>query len=132
MALRRQRPGTPLQDPTGRNPLLRAFAPLGAHLVAVRRLALAIDLTLKGDQTTAIVISVLYRSCAIPVAWRIHHATQRGSWTDPTVKLLRELAPAVPHDMTVISALRPGHRQPQAVEADTRVSGGGKLSRAGG
>ena len=57
------------------------------------RLALAIDPTLKGDQTTAIVISVLYRSCAIPVAWHIRHADQRGSWMDPTVELLRELAP---------------------------------------
>ena len=66
------------------------------------RLALAIDPTLKGDQTTAIVISVLYRGCAIPVAWSIHRATQRGSWMDPTVELLKELAPAVPHDMTVI------------------------------
>ena len=64
--------------------------------------ALAIDPTLKGDQTTAIVISVLYRSCAIPVAWRIHPATQRGSWMDPTVELLEELAPAVPHEMSVI------------------------------
>ena len=57
------------------------------------RLALAVDPTLKGDQTTAIVISV---------AWRIHRATQRGSWMDPTVELLKELAPAVPRDMTVI------------------------------
>ena len=64
--------------------------------------ALAIDPTLEGDQTTAIVISVLYRSCAIPVAWRIHPATQRGSWMDPTVELLEELAPAVPHEMSVI------------------------------
>ena len=66
------------------------------------RLALAIDPTLKGDQTTAIVISVLYRGCAIPVAWSIHRANQPGSWMDPTVALLRELAPAVPQDMTVI------------------------------
>ena len=66
------------------------------------RLALAIDPTLKGDQITAIVISVVYRSCAIPVAWRIHKATQKGSWMDPTVELLKELAPAVPRDMTVI------------------------------
>ena len=66
------------------------------------RLALAVDPTLKGDQTTAIVISVVYRGCAIPVAWRIHRATQRGSWMDPTVELLRELAPAVPKEMTVI------------------------------
>ena len=66
------------------------------------RLALAVDPTLKGDATTAIVISVVYRGCAIPVAWRIHRATQRGSWMDPTVELLRELAPAVPREMTVI------------------------------
>ena len=65
-------------------------------------LAVAIDPTLKGDQTTAIVISVLYRGCAIPVAWSIHRATQKGSWMDPTVELLRELAPAVPREMTVI------------------------------
>ena len=67
------------------------------------RLALAVDPTLKGDQTTAIVISsVVYRSCAIPVAWRTLRATQPGSWMDPTVELLRELAPAVPKEMTVI------------------------------
>ena len=65
--------------------------------------ALAVDPTLKGAQTTAIVISVVYyRSCAILVAWRILRATQRGSWMDLTVELLRELAPAVPQEMTVI------------------------------
>ena len=66
------------------------------------RLALAVDPTLKGDQTTAIVISVVYRGCAIPVAWRIQRANQRGSWMDQIVELLRELAPAVPREMTVI------------------------------
>ena len=64
--------------------------------------ALAVDPTLKGDQTTAIVISVVYRGCAIPVAWHIRRATQPGSWMDPTVELLRELAAAVPREMTVI------------------------------
>ena len=66
------------------------------------RLARAVDPTLQGDQTTAIVSSVLYRSCAIPVAWHIRRATQRGSGMDPTVALLQELAPAVPRDLTVI------------------------------
>ena len=81
------------------------FAPLLRWVLCwwhSERLALAVDPTLKGDQTTAIVISVLYRSCAIPVAWRIHKATQRGSWMDPTVELLKGLAPAVPREMTVI------------------------------
>ena len=36
VALRRQRPRPPLQNPAGRNPLLRAPAPLGAYLVAFR------------------------------------------------------------------------------------------------
>ena len=53
---------------------------------------------LKYDQTTSILISVLYRSCAIPVSWRI----QCGSRMDLAVELLKELAPAVPHDVTVI------------------------------
>ena len=66
------------------------------------RLALAVDPTSKKDDSVAIVISVLYRGCAIPVAWRIRHANQRGSWMDPIVELLRELAPAVPREMTVV------------------------------
>ena len=85
--------------------VILCFAPLLRWVLALwrsDRLALAIDPTLKGDQTTAIVISVLYRSCAIPVAWRIHPATQKGSWADPTVELLKQLAPAVPEGMTVI------------------------------
>ena len=45
---------------------------------------------------------MLYRSCAIPVAWHIRHADQPGSWMDPTVELLQALAPAVPENMTVI------------------------------
>ena len=78
------------------------FAPLLKWVLAwwsSGRLALAVDPTLKGDETTAIVISVVYRSCAIPVAWRIRRATQRGSWMDPIVELLRDLAPAVPREM---------------------------------
>ena len=77
------------------------FAPLLRWVLAwwrSGRLALAVDPTLKGDETTAIVISVVYRGCAIPVAWRIGCATQRGAWMDPIVELLRELAPAVPKE----------------------------------
>ena len=84
------------------------------------RLAVAIDPTLKGDQTTAIVISVLYRGCAIPVAWSIHRATQKGSWMDPTVELLQETGPSRSQGNDRHRALRPGHIQPQAVAADTR------------
>ena len=78
-----------------------------------RRLAAAIGPTLKGDQTTAIVISMVYRSCTIPVAWRIHRTTQRGSWMDPTVELLKELAPAVPRlAIELWLQVPPDHPQP--------------------
>ena len=81
------------------------FAPLLKWVLAWwrgDRLALAVDPTLKGDDTAAIVISVIYRGCAIPVAWRILRAKRPGGWMDPIVKLLQALAPAVPEELTVI------------------------------
>ena len=81
------------------------FAPLLKWVLAWwhgDRLALAIDPTLQGDDTAAIVISVLYRGCAIPVAWRILPAKRPGARIEPIVELLRALAPAVPQDVTVI------------------------------
>ena len=45
---------------------------------------------------------MVYRGCAIPVAWRIMRANQPGSWMDPIVELLQALAPAVPKEMTVV------------------------------
>ena len=81
------------------------FAPLLKWVLAWwcgDRLALAIDPTVKGDDTAAIVISVVYRGCAIPVAWRILRAKRPGAWMDPIVELLGALAPAVPKEMTVI------------------------------
>lgn len=66
------------------------------------RLALAIDPTVKGDKVSAIVISVVYRSCAIPIAWHILPANKPGEWISPTLELLELLAPAVERDMTVI------------------------------
>src|SRR4051812_22065391 len=50
------------------------FAPLLRWLLdwwQSQDLALAVDATLHGDQVTALVVSVLYRSSAIPVAWCI-------------------------------------------------------------
>ena len=60
------------------------FAPLLRWVLCWWRsggLALAIDPTLKGDQTTAIVISVVYRSAP---SWLVRHADQPGpGWTPP-------------------------------------------------
>lgn len=64
--------------------------------------ALAVDATLHGDRTTALVVSVLYRGSAIPVAWCMLPANQPGAWMGPILRLLRLLRPAIPPTMTVL------------------------------
>src|SRR4051812_15000206 len=66
------------------------FAPVMAWLVdwwQAHDLALAIDATLHGDRVTALVVSVLYRGSAIPVAWHILPANQPGAWMPPILRL---------------------------------------------
>lgn len=79
-------------------PLLRWVLSLwqGTHL------ALAVDVTAHGPQVTAIVISVLYRGTAIPVAWAILPGNTKGAWMPIILRLLRQLRPAVPDDWHVL------------------------------
>ena len=60
------------------------FGPLLAWVLtwwdpAERRLALAMDATTLGQRFTVLVISVVYRGCAIPVAWTVVGATTKGA-----------------------------------------------------
>lgn len=45
-----------------------------------KRLVLAADASTLGQRFTLLVISVVYRGCGIPVAWKVVKATQKGSW----------------------------------------------------
>lgn len=67
-----------------------------------RGIALAIDPTLKGDQVVGLVVSVLYRGCAIPVAWEILPAHTKGAWMSPILRLLRLLRPGMDPTLTVL------------------------------
>jgi hypothetical protein len=81
------------------------FAPLLHWLLSwwqAHDLALAVDATLHGDQVTALVVSVLYRGSAIPVAWSILPANQPGAWMGPILHLLRLLRPAIPAQLSVL------------------------------
>lgn len=60
------------------------FAPLLRWVLAwwapgERRLALAVDASTLGQRFTVLTISVVYRGCAIPVAWRVVRATAKGA-----------------------------------------------------
>jgi hypothetical protein len=66
------------------------------------QLALAMDSTMHKDRVNALVVSVLYRGCAIPVAWHILPANKPGAWVGPITELLTLIAPSVPKDMKLL------------------------------
>jgi hypothetical protein len=66
------------------------------------QLALAMDATTLGDRFVVLVLSVVYRGCAIPVAWTVLPATSPHAWREEWLRLLSLLKPAVPESMTVI------------------------------
>ncbi len=45
-----------------------------------QRLALGMDATTLSDRFTVLCISVLYRGCAIPVAWKVLRGGEKGAW----------------------------------------------------
>ena len=81
------------------------FAPLLRWLLSLwkgQHLALAIDATSQGDRVVALVVSVLYRGSAIPIAWSILPANRKGPWIPDILRLLQLLAPEVPKNMKVV------------------------------
>ena len=93
-------PGQELEEERCFAPLLRWvrswWVPTGGRELAQEPLVLAADPTSKQDDLVALVISVVYRQHAIPVAWHIVGAQAKGSWIDYFCRLLRLLASAVP------------------------------------
>ena len=80
------------------------FAPLLRWVLAWwqgTELTLAIDPTAKGAELVALVVSVVYRGLAIPVAWRLKAGGQPGPWMPDLCALLDRLGPMVPPAMTV-------------------------------
>lgn len=65
-------------------------------------LPLAIDVTSLGSRWVVIAVCVLYRGCAIPVAWHVKPGPGRGEWIPPLLDLVTRLVPAVPTAMTVL------------------------------
>src|SRR2546430_16588709 len=89
------------------------FAPLLQWILAwwpadQPRLALALDATTLKKRFTVLVISVVYRGRAIPVAWKVVGALEKGAWQPYWLNLLEKLAGCVPEHWTVIVTLDRG------------------------
>jgi hypothetical protein len=70
-----------------------------------KQVALVIDATTLGNRWTILAISVVVRSCAIPVAWKVLRAEQEGSWRPYWEELLTCLQEAVPPKWQVLSGI---------------------------
>jgi hypothetical protein len=81
------------------------FAPLLAWVLSWwegHQLALALDATTLGQRFVVLVISVLYRGCAIPVAWTVLPAGQKHAWRGEWLRMLRQVRAAVSRRFFVI------------------------------
>jgi hypothetical protein len=83
----------------------RCFAPLlawGLRWWEGTQLALAVDATTLGQRFVVLVVSVVYRGCAIPVAWTVLAATEKQAWRGEWLRMLRQVRAAVPRRYFVI------------------------------
>jgi len=83
------------------------FAPLLQWVLSLlpsgtTTLALALDATSLGQKFTILTISVLYRSCAIPVGWKVLPGCVKGAWKPEWQSLLAAFDGVVPPTWTVI------------------------------
>jgi DDE family transposase len=81
------------------------FAPLLAWVLSWwegNQLAFAVDATTLGQRFVVLVISVLYRGCAIPVAWTVLPTTEKHAWRGGWLRMLRQVRTVVPRRFFVI------------------------------
>ncbi len=100
------------------------FAPLLGWVVSGwqgTQLALALDATTLGQRFVVLAISVVYRGCAIPVAWVIVPAGAKHAWRREWLRLLCLLRPAIPHGWTVIVLADRGLYAPWLFRRITRL-----------
>jgi hypothetical protein len=67
-----------------------------------QQLAIAMDATSLGDRFVVLVISVVYRGCAVPVVWKVLKAEEKHAWKPEWQSLLTRFKGLVPKGWTVI------------------------------
>jgi hypothetical protein len=83
------------------------FAPLLRWIVRLwgngnQQMVLVLDATTLGKRWTILSISVVVRSCAIPVAWKVLGGKEKGSWRPHWEGLLKHLDGCIPADWQVL------------------------------
>ena len=81
------------------------FVPLLRWIVSLWtscQIALTLDATSLGDRFVVLAVCVVYRGCAIPIAWTILPAQKKHAWRKEWLRLLRLVRVAIPADWTVL------------------------------
>jgi hypothetical protein len=86
-------------------PVRTCFAPLLGwlgHDWPQPRLALALDASTLAERFVLLAVSVLYRRCAFPVAWKVLPAIAKGTWKPHCLELLQTLHGVLPANWLVV------------------------------
>lgn len=67
-----------------------------------KRLAIVMDASSLGERFVVLAMSIVCRSCALPVAWVVVKAAEKGKWQPHWERLFRQLQGSVPPDWLVI------------------------------
>src|SRR6266508_3203926 len=81
------------------------FAPLLRWVLRdwpTRDVPVALDATALGSLFVVLCVSVVYRGCAIPVAWKVLPANVKGAWRRPWLDLLRTFHGRLDGDWKVV------------------------------
>jgi hypothetical protein len=81
------------------------FAPLvawGLSWWEGNQLAVAVAATTLGQRFVVLVVSVLSRGCALPVAWTVFPATAKPAWRGEWLRMLRQVRTGVPRRFFVL------------------------------
>ena len=92
---------------TGRTDLVVAdcWAPWLAWVLegwSGRQLAIAIDASTLGQRFVVRALSVVYRGCAVPVAWKLLRATEKHPWQAEWLALLKQFRDRPIFPLTII------------------------------
>ena len=85
--------------------MAHCFAPLLGWVITEwqgTQIALALDASSLGMRFVVLALSVVYRGCAIPVAWIVLPAAKRRAWRPEWLRLLRRVHRVIPKEWTVI------------------------------
>jgi hypothetical protein len=75
--------------------------------------ALALDATSLGERFTVLACAVVYRGCAVPVAWSVLEANKPGAWHPHWCEMLRRVRDALGPGWTVLVLTDRGLESPE-------------------